>query len=85
VTAWWTEHSREEMAASDPYGGRGVFLAAPGVAGDEMITLLAARMGAVVPAVAWDGIGAWVDPGSTGTDPDLIRERWDGGKASGHW
>lgn len=76
------ELSREEMAADDPYEGRGVFLAAPGMEGQLIVGALADRLGAVVPAIAWDGIGAWVDPGSTGMSAALILDRWDGEKAS---
>lgn len=76
------ELSREEMAASDPYEGRGVFLAAPGTGMQAIIGELAERLGMIVPATAWDGIGAWVDPGSTGMSASLILDRWDGGKAS---
>lgn len=78
-------HSREEMAAADPYEGRGVFLAAPGVKGGEMLARLSESLGQAVPAVAWDGIGVWTDPGSSGMTAVAIRERWDGGKASDDW
>lgn len=83
MSAWWTERSREEMAAEDPFGGQGVFLPAPGVTGEEILRSLASRMGRVMPAVTWDGIGVWVDPGSSEADAGLIRERWDGGRTSG--
>jgi hypothetical protein len=76
------EISRQEMAAADPYQGRGVFLGAPGRSRDEIVEELASRLGMIAPAVTWDGIGAWVDPGSTGMSAGLIRERWDGGRAS---
>jgi hypothetical protein len=78
------EIPREQMAATDPFGGRGVFLSAPGMNRDEITGALAGRLGMTVPAVAWDGIGAWVDPGSTEMSAELIRDRWDGGKASEH-
>ena len=74
--------SREVVAATDPYLGRGVFLAAPGMERDKITGALAERLGTVVPAFAWDGIGAWVDPGSTGMSAELIRDLWDGGRAS---
>lgn len=77
-------HSREEMAAADPYGGRGVFLPAPGESSGTILLRLGERMGAVVPAVAWDGIGAWVDQGSCGMSAAIICDRWSGGKASEH-
>ena len=73
--------SREEMAAEDPFEGRGVFLAAPGIPGADIITALSEALGVTVPAVAWDGIGAWIDPGSTGMSTELVQCRWDGGKS----
>lgn len=76
------ESSREEIASCDPYEGRGVFLGAPGKGREEITGMLASRLGMIVPAVTWDDIGAWVDPGSTGISAELIRDRWDGGKAS---
>lgn len=82
MSAWWAERSREEMAAEDPYEGRGVFLEAPGMKGGEMLARLAGCLGQVVPAVAWDDIGVWTDPGSGGMTVVAVRERWNGGKAS---
>jgi hypothetical protein len=79
------EIPRDQVAATDPYEGRGVFLSAPGMSCEEITGALAERMGATVPAVAWGGIGAWVDQGSTGISAELIRERWDGGRASERW
>lgn len=78
------EVSREEMAAADPFGGRGVFLAAPGLSPGEMLARLERCLGAVLPAVAWGGIGVWTEPGSSGIDAVAVRDRWDGGKASEH-
>lgn len=75
--------TREETAAADPFGGQGVFLAAPGTGSGEILGRLAGCLGTTVPAVAWDGIGAWVDPGSTGMSAELVQRLWDGGKASG--
>jgi hypothetical protein len=76
------ELTREEMAASDPYEGRGVFLPAPGMGAQSIVDALEGRLGMIVPAIAWDGIGAWVDPGSTGMSAALILDRWDGDKTS---
>jgi hypothetical protein len=78
------ELTREEMAAADPFGGHGVFLEAPGDGSQAMLARLAACLGATVPAVAWDDIGIWVDPGSSGMSAVSIRDRWVGGKASEH-
>jgi hypothetical protein len=78
------EVPREEMAAADPFGGRGVFLSAPGMSSDEIIKALAERTGKIIPAAAWDCIGAWVDPGSTGMSSAHVRDLWDGGKAGEH-
>jgi hypothetical protein len=79
------ESSREEMAAADPFEGRGVFLASPGSGKAEMLARLATLLDATVPAVAWDAIGVWVDPGSIGIDTVALLGRWNGGKASEHW
>lgn len=76
------EVPREEMAAADPFEGRGVFLPAPGVKSQEALSRLATCLDAVVPAVAWDGIGVWMDPGSSGMNAAIVRDRWVGGKAS---
>lgn len=76
------ELSREETAAADPYDGRGVFLAAPAKTSGQILKELAERLGMTVPAIAWDGIGAWVDPGSTGMSAVIVRDLWDGGRAS---
>lgn len=78
------EFSREEMAAADPFAGRGVFLAAPGASSAEMLERLASCLGATVPAAAWDGIGVWADPGSSGMNAAHVRDQWVGGKASEH-
>lgn len=74
--------TREEMAAADPFGGRGIFLEAPGAGTAEMIERLASCLGVTVPAVAWGAIGIWADPGSSGMNAASIRDRWVGGKAS---
>jgi hypothetical protein len=78
------EFSREEMAAADPFEGRGVFLAAPGAKSAEMLERLFSCVSATVPAVAWDDIGVWADHGSSGMNAASIRDRWSGGKASEH-
>lgn len=74
--------TREQMAASDPFEG-GVFLSAPGMDCEAILQALELRLGRIVPAVAWNDLGAWVDPGSTGMSAELIRDRWDGGRFSG--
>lgn len=78
------EASREEMAALDPFEGRGVFLEARGRETDSILRELALRIGETLPAVAWGGIGVWVDPGSSGMRAVAVRDLWDGGKASEH-
>jgi hypothetical protein len=78
------EIPREEIAACDPYGGSGLFLEAPGLEPAEILARLEERLGVTVPAVAWGGIGAWIDPGSSGTNVADLRDLWDGGKASEH-
>lgn len=76
------ESSRDAMSSDDPFSGKGVFLDAPGVPGQVMLDLLGEILGKAVPAVAWDDIGVWIDPGSCGMNEDSIRKLWDGGKAS---
>lgn len=78
------EASREEMAAADPFEGRGVFLPAPGSSSGQMLARLAACLGSVVPAAAWDGLGVWADPGSSGMNAADVCDLWNGGKASEH-
>ena len=73
--------TREQMAASDPFGN-GIFLSAPGMDCDSILRALEQRLGKIVSAVAWSDLGAWVDPGSTGMSAELIRDRWDGGRPS---
>jgi hypothetical protein len=73
--------TREQMAASDPFGD-GVFLSAPGMDCGAITRKLEQRLGKIVPAVAWNDLGAWVSPGSTGMSADQLRDLWDGGKAS---
>lgn len=58
------EIPREEAAAEDPFGGTGVFLAAPGLTSLRMLEFLASLSETVIPAVAWDHLGAWADLGS---------------------
>lgn len=68
---------RDVIASADPYLGRGVFLAAPGMECEEITGKLAERLGMTVPAVAWDGIGAWVDLGGVpGMDAQELESRW---------
>jgi hypothetical protein len=69
-------HSREEIAAADPFEGRGVFLEAPGAKSAEMLAQVTACAGSPVPAIAWDGIGAWIDLGSTELDVKELRRKW---------
>lgn len=78
------EFTREEMAAADPFGGSGIFLPAPGMERGKMLEVLSGCLGARVPAVAWDGIGVWIDHGSTGMNAVTIREQWAGGRGIEH-
>lgn len=73
---------REEMSAEDPFSGKGIFLECAGLSGEVMLELLCELLGKTVPAVAWDDIGVWIEPGSCGMDEDPLRKLWDGGKAS---
>jgi hypothetical protein len=65
------DHTREEMAAEDPYEGRGTFLPAPGATGAEMLARLREVTGEILPALAWEGIGVWADLGSSRSGADL--------------
>jgi hypothetical protein len=65
----------EEIAATDPFEGRGVFLACDSPDPLDILRIMNLRLGRPVAALAWaqDGIrGAWVD---TGEMPDAAR-RW---------
>lgn len=73
--------TRDQMAASDPFGN-GVFLSAPALGSDEILQALELRLGKIISAVAWNDLGAWVDPGSIGMSAELIRDLWDGGRQS---
>jgi hypothetical protein len=55
------ERTREEMAADDPFGGRGVFLPFPGMDMAAISGELADRGLGSVPSFIWDGIGAWAE------------------------
>ncbi len=69
--------TREELIAADPFVGRGVLLWMPGVDGaDEQMELLASRLGMIVPAVLWPGIGAWVDCAAAGMTPGEAEARY---------
>lgn len=78
------EASRDQMAAADPFGGNGIFLAAPHLENEEIIDALETRLRMIIPAVAWGGIGAWVDQGSIGMSAARVRALWDGGEAGDH-
>lgn len=70
---------REAVASADPYLGRGVFLSGLGMDRDAITGKLAERLGMIVPAVAWDGIGAWVDLGGVpGMSAQELESRWSG-------
>lgn len=67
------EATAEELAASDPFGGTGVFLPMSAVA-EDIIEALEQVLGSVVPAVAWPGRGAWVDGSVV---PAEVLSRWE--------
>jgi hypothetical protein len=62
---------------ADPFGGHGAFLAMAAPAA-EILCALEAAAGRVIPAVAFDGTGAWVDASAPGTDLPRILARWEG-------
>lgn len=76
------ELSREEMAATDPFGGEGVFLPAPGVNSGDIMARVNRCLGPGVHAVAWGDVGAWVAPGSSGMNAANVCDLWNGGRAS---
>jgi hypothetical protein len=55
------ESTREQMAAEDPFGGRGTFLPFPGLGGTEISAELEEKGLGSAPSFVWDGIGAWVE------------------------
>lgn len=66
----------EEMAAQDPFGGRGVFL--PMEASGEDILGELDRVLGTVPSVAWPMRGAWVQADETGFSAAELQARWGG-------
>lgn len=71
------EATTEELAAADPFSGAGVFLALPGATAPEILKALESAFGAVVPAVACPGKGAWVDSGQVGGTKDHVVVTWE--------
>ena len=67
--------SAAEIAAEDPFSGRGVFLAC--AEGDVQAELERA-FGGTVPAVTWPGLGAWVDREEAGLSPGELASWWEG-------
>ncbi len=73
------EATVDEIAAQDPFGGLGVFLAYPAHL-DQIVQLLEEVYG-FVAAVSWPGKGAWVD-GRLGMTPEEILRQWSEAIAS---
>jgi hypothetical protein len=64
-----------QIAAEDPFAGRGVFLAC----GEEDVQAeLDRAFGGTVPAVTWPGLGAWVDQNGSGLSPEELVSWWKG-------
>lgn len=61
---------------ADPFGGHGVFLAMRAPVA-EILGALEAAAGLVVPAVAFEGTGVWVDARAPGVDVPGILGRWE--------
>lgn len=78
------EFTRQEMAGSDPFGGEGTFLPAPGMSPGDILARVADCLGRDVHVVAWGDIGAWVAPGSSGMNAASFCDLWNGGRASVH-
>jgi hypothetical protein len=55
------ESTREQMAAEDPFGGRGRFLSFPGLGIAEISDAMTETGLGGAPSFIWDGIGAWVE------------------------
>ncbi len=70
----------DEIAAQDPFGGSGVFLAYPAHL-DQIVQLLEETYG-IVAAVSWPGKGAWVDTRRLGMTPGEICGQWSAAIAS---
>lgn len=70
----------EQMAADDPFPGRGVFL--PLVAPAEQIMEALDRAFGIVPAVAWPNRGAWIDPAGMDVTPAEALARWGNANAA---
>lgn len=67
--------TQEEIAASDPFGGSGLFLPYPG-SDEEMLARLKDLAGEVLPAVAFAGRGLWLDMGAGSRPPADIADAW---------
>jgi hypothetical protein len=68
------EASPGEVQA-DPFGGHGLFLAIDAPAA-EILAALEEAAGSVIPAVAFDGSGAWIDKRAPEVDAPGILARW---------
>lgn len=77
------EANQAAMAAEDPFGGGSVFLWMPGSTAEQILDDLARRLGMIVPAVAWDGLGAWVDVKEACLTREELLARWQGGRRHG--
>jgi len=60
------ESTREQMAAEDPFGGRGRFLPFPGLGVAEISDAMREAGLGLAPSFIWDGIGAWVEVAGAG-------------------
>jgi hypothetical protein len=69
------EMTTEQIAASDPFGSRGVFLPCA-LDGQEILDSLERVFGETVPAVVWPGRGAWVQSDGTAEHAALLFARW---------
>lgn len=68
--------SADQIAAEDPFDGRGVFLPMTAAAGD-IIDALERVFGTAVQAVAWPERGAWADTSVTGMQAAEMLARWE--------
>jgi hypothetical protein len=77
------EETTEGLAGSDPFEGGGAFLGLPGAGAPEILEALERAFGAIVPAVACPGQGAWVDTRGAEGGKSGVVARWESVHAEG--
>lgn len=77
------EETTGGLAAADPFEGGGAFLGLPGASATEILEDLERTFGAVVPAVACPGLGAWTDARGIKGGKSGVVARWESVHAGG--